>query len=486
MKKYLLMAIFTTAQASTLPQIEKPPLFLGLGEQRVLTVPGLLKYSLGSKVVRVLPFPAKQPKSSTNETLFIKSVALGNGDLWIWKKDASLEHRQIHVRALSAQDHNPILERALSKLEEVEIFLSPQGVMLRGEIQSLAECAKIAALLHFFPENSTKKTTQVWNETTLSPELLELAHSKLKKWLNQSGYESLQLIQQGGTLWVRGSLAQASEKISLEKHLRALFPLVQTELDTLPDHAMTVYFRIFLFELNRSQFKTFGMRWSTSTAIDVRPNHFKTLGDVQMTLQHLEGKGEAKILSNPELVVLVPGEAELFSGGQLPLRAQSRFYSNVSWKKHGLTLRLKATHTTSEKVRLEIFTELSHLDVPSGSDNLPGILSNEMKTQVDANYGVPLFLSGFLQQTLRENTQGLPLLQQLPVLGPLFGSKDYLSNRSELVAILYPYTAPPPSQHLVRSLQLPRGNPPPPREWLSPAETRALENHPHYPWNVLQ
>jgi type II secretory pathway component GspD/PulD (secretin) len=147
---------------------------------------------------------------------------------------------------------------------------------------------------------------------------------------------------------------------------------------------------------------------------------------------------------------------------------------------------LKATHTTSEKVRLEIFTELSHLDVPAGTDNLPGILSNEMKTQVDANYGVPLFLSGFLQQTLRENTQGLPFLQQLPVLGPLFGSTDYLTQRSELVAILYPYTAPPPSHKLMRSLQLPRGNLPPPREWLSPSETRTLENHPNYPWNVLQ
>ncbi len=205
---------------------------------------------------------------------------------------------------------------------------------------------------------------------------------------------------------------------------------------------------------------------------------------MDLTLQHLEGSGHAKVLSNPELVVRAPGEAELFAGGEIPIQMQNRYYANTTWKNYGLTLRLKVTQAIGDRVRLDIFTEVSHLDSTLGQDKLPGIQSNRMKTQVDARFGVPLLLSGLLQEGTRRDARGLPFLRKIPVLGSLFGSEDYLNERSELVAILYPHSSPPPTA-LPRSQLNPRGTPPFPRHWMDPGEERVLRESRDYPWNAL-
>ena len=73
----------------------------------------------------------------------------------------------------------------------------------------------------------------------------------------------------------------------------------------------------------------------------------------------------------------------------------------------------------------------------------------------------------------------------VPVLGTLFGSEDYLQDRSELVAILLPASAPPdnPMQRLAHTS--PRGPAPPPRNWVSPEDERRLKTSPEWPWNAL-
>ena len=208
---------------------------------------------------------------------------------------------------------------------------------------------------------------------------------------------------------------------------------------------------------------------------------------LDVALQALEGEGSARILSSPELVVRAPGEAELFAGGEIPIETSSAYASNVTWKNFGLSLKLNVTATTAEKVRLDIFTEVSHLDQSiSSNSKIPGLQANRMKTQVDARYGVPLLLSGLLQQGTRESARGLPLLRQIPVLGLLFGSDDYLNERSELVAILLPSSSPPPAPLSKIMRYAPKGLLPPPRTWISPEDEKRLRSSNEYPWNALQ
>ena len=475
------------AHATDLPfatkWIEKPVLALSQGEQRLLHISGLLKYSLGSPIVRILPLNKALQSFNSNqkESLLIKGITPGHGDLWVWKKDGRLEHRALRVEKIRSEGKPPLFERALSELSEVEVVMTGRGVILKGEVQSLIECVRIAGLIRDFPK-------EIYNETEITEKLLRQNEMRLQKWIKGSKYtRKLRVEQLGKNIWVRGSVEDTSQEKWITREILAIFPLTQIEISAFPDSSPTISFRVFLLELRKNQFHNLGLSWVNQggNLFRITPSSIQNLAQMDLVLHQLEGSGNAKILSNPELVVRAPGEAELFAGGELPIETQNRFFSNITWKKHGLTLKLKVAHATEDRVRLDIFTEVSHLNRNSESDRIPGIQSNRMTTQVDAQFGIPLLLSGLLQQKTLEEARGLPFLRQIPILGSLFGSEDYLKERSELVAILLPYASPPPPQFQRFSPLLPRGPAPPPRNWIPPEDERALRESKDYPWNSL-
>jgi Flp pilus assembly secretin CpaC len=331
------------------------------------------------------------------------------------------------------------MARSLSRLESCEIFFAGPGVVLRGVIEDEREAGRIWALAHAFPK-------ELLDETELSEAVLQRGKASLEGALKSIGKgAALRLEQLGASLWVRGSVEKPTDLASIEKRLRAAFAPVELELDALPDGGPTVHFKVFLLELRKSRIGNFGLTWPSlqEGAFKVTTGAIQDLVQLDLTLQMLEGEGSVHVLSNPELVVRAPGEAQLFAGGELPISMKTHYYQNVTWKNYGLTLKLKVTGSTAEKVRLDVFTEVSRLDPAITMDQVPALQTNRMNTTVDARYGTPLFLSGLLQQGTRESARGLPLLRQIPVLGALFGSEDYLNDRSELVAILLPRLEPP-------------------------------------------
>jgi len=108
-----------------------------------------------------------------------------------------------------------------------------------------------------------------------------------------------------------------------------------------------------------------------------------------------------------------------------------------------------------------------------------------MKTQVDATFGQPLLLSGLLQEGVKKTARGLPFLKDIPVLGLLFGSQDYLEDRSELVAILLPNRQVPEAPRISAEIDQPTGVAPLPRNWMSPMEEMELRASPNYPFNAF-
>jgi len=472
-------------------EAEKPPLYLQLGEQRLLRIPGLARFSLSEASVRAQPLPKTAPQAAAqtgakSDLLLIKAVQPGPSDLWIWKTDGSAEHRVIRVdKTATSPLSNPKLAQPLSLLSEVEIYYSTAGVILRGEIQSLDEAERIATLTQGFPQ-------EVRDETEPSESLLDHAQTQLESWLQKSPYaRRLQILREDKSLFVQlaqGNISGPSEKARIEKRVKAIFPLAQLNFDSLPDASPTVHFRVFLLELKKSRFHSLGLGWPPlqEGAFRVTTSSIQDLIQLDVALQILEGEGSVRILSNPELVVRAPGDAELFSGGEIPIESKSAYFSSITWKNFGLLLQLHVTHSAGDRVRLDIATEVSHLDPSIAIQNIPGIQANRMKTQVDAQYGRPLLLSGLLQQSMRKLVKGLPGLSSIPILGALFGSEDYQNEKSELVAILVPSIDPPrnPMERIVRIL--PKGPMPAPRGPAHPEQEQALRQSSEYPWNALQ
>jgi len=483
------------------PQVEsdlaashRPEIHIGVGEQRYLRLQGLKRYSLGSEgIVKTLPLtalsasaPALPPTFST--PLLLKGTSPGSTDLWVWKSDGQIEVRSIHVHANSAkkkESEDPTLKRlhqSLDHLQEVEVIPAEKGVVLRGEIISTKEAETVAAIQRGFPQ-------WIINETHLRQDTLQALERPIQSWLHTHPERSRLNLRKEGDRWVLyGSIENARTRQRLEDDIKSRFPFVEIQLDSLPDSARTVHFRVFLLELKRNRFGSLGLTWPAlqEGAFRVTRWGLEEALQLDLVLQSMEGDGSARVLSNPELSVRAPGEAELFAGGEIPIETRNRFGSNVTFRPYGLSLKLNVTHSTADQVRLDIATEVSHLDVSIGSGDIPGFQANRMRTQVDARYSQPLLLSGLLQQGVRENARGLPFLRQIPILGSLFGSEDYLRERSELVAILLPLIRPPKAPLEKIQRLTPMGPVPPPRSWLSAEEMISLRDSTEWPWNALE
>ena len=50
-------------------------------------------------------------------------------------------------------------------------------------------------------------------------------------------------------------------------------------------------------------------------------------------------------------------------------------------------------------------------------------------------------MAGMIQNTTRQNINGFPGLMELPILGPLFKSRDYINQQTELMVLVTPYVA---------------------------------------------
>ena len=76
---------------------------------------------------------------------------------------------------------------------------------------------------------------------------------------------------------------------------------------------------------------------------------------------------------------------------------------------------------------------------PEHELTIPSIRARRAETTLEIPSGGSLALAGMIQEQTKQQINGLPGLMQLPILGALFKSRDYVNRQSELVIIVTPY-----------------------------------------------
>ena len=105
------------------------------------------------------------------------------------------------------------------------------------------------------------------------------------------------------------------------------------------------------------------------------------------------------------------------------------------------------------RISLHVKTEVSELSnenavqLPgSGSVaglTLPSLVVRRSESVMELPSGGSMVMGGLLQDNIRQTISGFPGLSKLPILGPLFRSRDFKRNESELVVIVTPYLVKP-------------------------------------------
>ena len=464
------MGIFTSLNASALLK-EGAPLYLELGEQRLVTFPDIERYSVSGDSVHYV-------RIENEKGILVKAMKPGIATLYLSTTSHQTEVHLIRVEQKKAHPYPPALLQALNQVHETEVIDGGDHFILRGEVKNQKEAQALAYLKENF-------APQITDETRIEKTWFIQSKNELTHLL--ADHPGLSIETRDDALAIQGGVPNAAIKESIVKKIKSIQALTQIEIQTVKDSDPTLYFKIFLLEVKREAISSLGVEWPSTTpsTINLSPTQFLISNSLDLTIHALSERGLARILSSPELVVKAPGQAELFAGGELPIRERSKFTDSVTWKNVGLSLKIDVKEYGGEKVRLVIETEISHLDNSLMNDNIPGIQTNRIKTLVDGTFGKPLLLSGLLQEDMHETSKGLPGLSLIPVLGKLFSSEDYQNNRSELVAILLPRRELPTNPQNRISSAIPKGYLPLPRSEVTDDEKEAAKSDRHYPWNSL-
>ena len=174
------------------------------------------------------------------------------------------------------------------------------------------------------------------------------------------------------------------------------------------------------------------------------------------TLRAFERAGLVRILAEPNLTSVNGENAEFLAGGEFPVPVGRDQNGNVTveFKPYGVRLAFRPIVLSQGRISLQLSTEVSELTT-SGAFTLGGTGPNALvvpalnvrraSSTVELPSGGSLMIAGLLREDTRQNIDQLPGVGDLPILGALFRSRDYLSGETELVIIVEAYIVSPTS-----------------------------------------
>ncbi len=173
-------------------------------------------------------------------------------------------------------------------------------------------------------------------------------------------------------------------------------------------------------------------------------------------LEAFERVGLMRTLAEPNLTSVNGEAANFLAGGEFPVPAgrDREGQISVEYKPYGVGLAFRPVVLSEGRISLQVKVEVSEL-TPSGgltigagtpsSITLPGLTVRRSENTIEIPSGGSMMIAGLLQETTRQSVDSLPGATNLPVLGQLFRSRDYLMGETELVVIVEPYIVNPTS-----------------------------------------
>jgi pilus assembly protein CpaC len=190
-----------------------------------------------------------------------------------------------------------------------------------------------------------------------------------------------------------------------------------------------------------------------------------TWKNVNATLRAMERAGVIRTLAEPNLTAISGEVANFVAGGEFPIPAgftcdpvSRNCQYQIQWKKFGVSLNFTPVVLAEGRISLRVMTEVSELSTDNqltlvqtlgtatGTLTIPSIKTRRAETTVEMPSGGSLAMAGMISEQTKQQINGLPGLMQLPVLGALFKSRDFINKQTELMIMVTPYVVRAVSQ----------------------------------------
>lgn len=195
-----------------------------------------------------------------------------------------------------------------------------------------------------------------------------------------------------------------------------------------------------------------------------------------VVLEAAKDNGSAKVLAEPTLTTLTGQEAEFLSGGEFPIPVNSGNNSNgitIEYKQFGVGVKFLPVVLDDSRINLNLNVSVSELtnanslvlstnNVGSGSGGsssstgtsvaqfVPALTKRSAQSTVELGNGQTIAIAGLINETTRDYVSRFPGLGDIPVLGHLFRSQQFIKGETELVILVTPHLAKPVDAKTVR------------------------------------
>ncbi|MHB9050542.1 MAG: type IV pilus secretin PilQ [Thiomonas delicata] len=158
---------------------------------------------------------------------------------------------------------------------------------------------------------------------------------------------------------------------------------------------------------------------------------------INLELSALEADGKGKIISSPRVITADLNKATIEQGTEIPYQqATSSGATSVSFKKAVLSLDVTPQITPDGNIIMNV--EIHKDSVGQNTAAGPAINTNTVTTQVQVENGGTVVLGGIYSSQEQNQTDKVPLLGDIPVLGYLFKTNSKSIQKDELMVFLTP------------------------------------------------
>ena len=179
---------------------------------------------------------------------------------------------------------------------------------------------------------------------------------------------------------------------------------------------------------------------------------------VNAMLRAMERAGVVRTLAEPNLTAISGESANFLAGGEFPILAgyscdhvtgaTAAASHQIQFKKFGISLGFTPVVLSEGRVSLRSRPRcrscrpkraLAVRSLRRERITIPSLKVRRAETTVEIPSGGALALAGMIQEQTKQQISGLPGLMQLPILGALFKSRDYVNRQTELMILVTPY-----------------------------------------------
>ncbi|MDE2344503.1 MAG: type II and III secretion system protein family protein [Betaproteobacteria bacterium] len=377
--------------------------------------------------------------------LYLVGKAAGSTNVLLWLDNGSVRIFNLEVE----RDVSPLaahLHRLLPGELHIDVSSSGESIVLSGTVSDVIRAEQAVAIAQAFLTRQPGPNPGTGKGPAALPAVLPMvAPASPAQGLSQTGAH------------VPGVSVAAALGVP---HIINLLTVVAPR-QIMVEVKVAEVSRLLMEQLGSAvQYQKLGNNWSVGVL-----SNLLTQGPAAISFNHaltvaLDGQhsdGLVKILAEPTVMALSGQEAHFLAGGKvfIPTSTPNGMGGSMvtlTEQEYGVSLHFLPKVLEGDQIWLTVSPEVSELNpqgitVGSGPGLSPTILptftTRRASTTVQLRDGEHFVIGGLVRNNVTASVNAVPFLGEIPLLGALFRSPDFQSDKTELVFVVTPHLMKP-------------------------------------------